>query len=418
MFAWLLACVSTRAVKPDDTPTAHVDTSDTSTDTSGDTGEPADTAPPCTPEDEEPEGDFVAMGTTLSGTLAACEKVLHATAGPKGARLEVLVEGDVTVTATDLLGNVLDPLVLPRAGEALLHVEAGEADTAYTIAVACAEGCDGAFTRYPVLLLHGLGGADAFAGVSYYFGVPELLEEAGYLAFTPAVEPFADTPTRALQLQEQLRALVEAGEGRRFNVIAHSQGGLDARYLASVLGEGDRIVSIDMVATPNHGTQVADVLYGTVEDGPVDAYWVDLGAQAFAAIYGIGEDDQSLVESMGQLTTETMAAFNDEVPDVPGIYYATWAGHSCGTLEPDCQDAHGGEVVDPLLEPLYVILWLYGMDNDGMVPVESVAWGDYRGEIDADHADEIGQFQDLDNPAFDHVEFYLGEVERLKGMGF
>ena len=106
------------------------------------------------------------------------------------------------------------------------------------------------------------------------------------------------------------------------------------------------------------------------------------------------------------------------VPDSPDVYYASWAGHTCGTLEWGCQDGEGGERVDSLLEPLYIIMWLQDIESDGMVPLDSAQWGDYRGEIPADHLDEIGQFQDTDNAAFDHVAFYHDEVRRLAAMGF
>jgi hypothetical protein len=51
------------------------------------------------------------------------------------------------------------------------------------------------------------------------------------------------------------------------------------------------------------------------------------------------------------------------------------------------------------------------------VPTESAPWGDFRGVIFADHADEIGQFADDANLPFQHGPFYEDEVERLAGLG-
>src|SRR6266851_5725599 len=74
--------------------------------------------------------------------------------------------------------------------------------------------------RHPVILAHGMLGVDA------KFHTPRV----------PAAAPIA---VRA----EQLRALVDELPGERVNVIAHSMGGLDARYAISRLGLRDRVAS-------------------------------------------------------------------------------------------------------------------------------------------------------------------------------
>ena len=71
--------------------------------------------------------------------------------------------------------------------------------------------------------------------------------------------------------------------------------------------------------------------------------------------------------------------------------------------------------VNELLSASYLLIW--PKPNDGMVPVTSQHHGFELGEVPADHADEIGQFADELNPAFDHRAFYRGEVERLRALG-
>ena len=113
-----------------------------------------------------------------------------------------------------------------------------------------------------------------------------------------------------------------------------------------------------------------------------------------------------------------MAQFDADTPDPPGVYYASWAGHSCGILEPVCIAREHGEVVTPLLGATYTLLELTDGANDGMVPVSSAKWGDFRGELPADHLDEVGQIAQTNNPSFDHLAFYLSEARRLAAMGF
>lgn len=112
-----------------------------------------------------------------------------------------------------------------------------------------------------------------------------------------------------------------------------------------------------------------------------------------------------------------MAAFNEAIPDVDGVYYASWAGHSCSALDWWCQADWSREVVEGVLAPTYAVVALFEGDNDGLVSVESATWGDFQGEMPADSMDEVGQIADVWNPAFDHRQFYLDEAARLAGLG-
>ncbi len=413
------------------------DTAEADTDTLLDTAETADTAPaatPCTGALEAPEGSYFAQGSSVSGTLSECAGVTHVTAGAVNSWLSVTLtdwEGEsalLTVTdagnhpllgATRLwLGEPVD-VQLWQSGEVMLRLDAPDSGAhAYTVSVRCAEGCEQEFTRYPLVLMHGMGGAEAFDGVDYFYNVRGTLEARGYLVRNPTVAAFATTEARAEAWQLELDAMQAEGLGRKFNLLAHSQGGLDARYLISALGDSDRIASLDMVATPNYGTVIADVLSGTIEDGYVDATIVDACTAAFASVYGLDATDASLATAMAALTTETLAAFNEVVLDDPDVYYTSWSGHTCDALDFDCQDAHGDETVEALMAPLLWIMAIEEQESDGLVPVDSAVWGDWQGEIDGDHLDEIGQFEDQENPAFQHLDFYTSEVQRLAGMGF
>ncbi len=381
-----------------------------------------------------PEGEYVPQGAGAHIALDECVGVTLVTAGAANQILAIELSdasGQApTLTSTDVAGHVLAPTIsldgqapvefqLWQSGEVFLRVDpVDDAPWSGTLRVSCESACEREYTRYPIVLFHGFGAAGIFAGTDYFFQIRDVLEGQGYLVRNPDAEPFASSEDRAEDWAANLQSLIESGVGRRFNVIAHSQGGLDARYLISALGWGDRIVALDMIGTPNRGTVVADVLSGTITDGPVDQGIVDAASQAFADLYGIGNGSQSLATAMAALTTEKLTAFNAEVEDDSRVYYRSWAGVTCGALEPACQDAHGGEVVEPLLGLLYLIPWTYGLPNDGMVPTESAPWGDFRGEINADHADEIGQFEDAANPAFDHRAFYLDEARQLAAMGF
>ena len=128
-------------------------------------------------------------------------------------------------------------------------------------------------------------------------------------------------------------------------------------------------------------------------------------------------EGDALVAQVEDLTRAEMEAFNETVTDVEGVYYASWAGHSCGALELLCQQAHNGEVIDPIFATTHAFLTQVEGDNDGLSSVTSSQWGEYMGPIDADHMDQVGQIGDLVNLSFDHKAFFVDEVRRLASLG-
>ena len=444
-FLLLLGCdpaqpkVETGTPLPADTAldSATPDTADSAP--PADTAPPVETSPPC-PTDEAGllaavEGDFVPASAEISGTRDRCAAILHATAGAAGSTLRVALTawsgaeaptltwlgptGLTWAAAAPLAMGDGATLTLPQSGELLLRLDPAdvdaEADT-YSLSVTCIANCELQFTRYPIVLMHGMGGSDGFLDViDYFYEVPEALETAGYPVAVPVVDAFDTVADRAAQWQANLDSLEALGVGRRFNLIAHSQGGLDARYLTGALLDG-RVASVITVGSPHHGSAVADAANGLLSSDPLVAEIVNLVAEAVGALVGLPGDD--IAGQTADLTTESMAAFNEAVPDVPGVYYASWAGHSCGALSFGCQDETGGEVVDPLLAITEFLLYFEEGDNDGLVSTDSAVWGDYQGEIPTDHLDEIGQIADEDNPVFDHVAFYLDEAARLASLGY
>ena len=386
---------------------------------------------------QAPEGAFIAQNGAVEAHREVCTTAMHATAGAIHSTLSItLTEWEAaapaTLYATDLLGSpITEPVsvlegeavevALTQSGEILLHLEPSDLQTPandYALAVECVDGCESSFTRHPIVLMHGLGGSESFGELSYFYQVREVLEPEGYALVSPSVSPFSTTEARGDEWDVHFQQLVDEGVGRKFNLIGHSQAGLDARYLVSVLERSGWVASITSIGTPHHGTPIADLITGAIELELVDEYWIDFGADIFVDLFGLTGDDNSLVESMGALTTDTLETFNAAVLDHEEVYYASWAGVTCGVLDFSCQDACGGETVDPAMAISNLILELYGDENDGLVITESAVWGEYRGEICADHADQVGLFGDTATDAFDHLAFYRDEFRRLAELGF
>ncbi len=288
---------------------------------------------------------------------------------------------------------------------------------------------------YPVVLAHGFFGFESFAGAdfaSYFYRVRERLAEEGETAvFTPAVDPFNDSAHRGAQLLAHVEAIVRASGRGKVILLAHSQGGLDARYVASV--RPDLVAAVITISTPHRGTPVAeDVLWAV--DRRLLRPIVDAVGQIFGRpLYEAAGVDTSLVAALRQLSPEGARRFAERYPDAEEVRYYSLAGRSDRSEGGDACRADGPTPAfvrrweaerDPI-DPLFALTEALLDDdetepNDGMVRVRDARHGRFLGCIPADHMDEVGHLFG-DRPGggnrFDHLAFYVDLVRWLRNHG-
>src|SRR5437763_959212 len=114
--------------------------------------------------------------------------------------------------------------------------------------------------RNPIVLAHGLMGFDAvrvggFRVRGYYPGIEESFRAAGNRVFGARVHPTAGIAQRAAELRELID---HASPQEPVHLLAHSMGGLDARYMISRLDMADRVLSLTTIGTPHRGSPIAD----------------------------------------------------------------------------------------------------------------------------------------------------------------
>lgn len=238
--------------------------------------------------------------------------------------------------------------------------------------------------NYPIVLAHGLLGFDAIrvgsVSQDYFRGVPARLRQLGADVRVVRLPPLGGIAPRAAALAEQVRSI----DAERVIIVAHSMGGLDARYAIAQLGLHERVAALVTVGTPHRGTPVAD---GSAGVG---------GLMRLARTLRLLDADLAAV---GDLTTRRMEEFNRRVRDVPGVLYLSYVG------------APQARTVNALLRASRRFLARRAGPNDGLVPVESQRWGTVLGEIDADHWAQIGW------GGFDAVGFYEDVVLGLRARG-
>ncbi len=252
----------------------------------------------------------------------------------------------------------------------------------------------------PIVLLHGAAGFDRIGPLDYYFRVADDLVDAGHDVFTTEVSPLQTIDVRAGQLAEQIDAILDDTGAARVHLIGHSQGGLDARFLISSLGYGDRVATLTTVSTPHLGSRVADVALGIIP-GPIED---TLGFLIDLLVGAVDGTEQDVVDQLYQLTEEYQVnTFNPANPDDPRVEYYSVAGI---TQVNPFANPFENDLCDPLLLAGFALLHAAG-PNDGLVSVESAERGVLLGTMPADHLDEVGQLFGTTGLGFDHREFYL-----------
>ncbi len=300
--------------------------------------------------------------------------------------------------------------VAPRSGDFFLLLRSVKTDDdgTYDVSLSCMMLCDRQTTRYPIVLVHGWTGWDEISSYTYFYQVADYLTQHGFAVYTASLDPYNSTEVRSVQLASQIDEFLSKARTSHVNIIAHSQGGLDSRRLISSLGYSDRVSALVTISTPHRGTPLMDVAMGVLPGFSVDAlgWFLDfLGARL------TGSESNAVASFECMTTSYVMDEFNPENPDSPDVAYISYAGKTC-PFGFTC-----GDVCDVEIGWSYAILRVLSGDNDGIVPVSSAKWGDFRGTIPADHFDEVGQLAGVTGPNFDHKKFYLKLARDLAAEG-
>jgi len=287
----------------------------------------------------------------------------------------------------------------------------------------CLFNCSYAKTKYPIVLAHGMAGFDELFGVyEYWFGIPDYMEAKGATVFVTEVSQLNSTEARGEQLLDQIEYIAAVTGKKKVNVIGHSHGGLDARYVAAV--RPDLVASVTTVATPHKGADLADFLAANVQNGSFTEAVVAYFANSLGTVIGLlsgSTNPQDGVAALGSLTTAGTAAFNAAYPQgvpvsscgegafsVGGVRYYSWSGTGLLTNPLDVSDA-----------AMALTNVFYDEANDGLVGRCSSHLGDVvRDNYFQNHLDEVNQVLGLvsifeTNPK----ELFRTHANRLKNAG-
>ena len=233
----------------------------------------------------------------------------------------------------------------------------------------------------------------------YWHGIKEALEQHGCRVLVAKVPPFAAIETRAAALDTFITGKATEWQKKhnttqkvKINLVAHSLGGLDCRYLISKLEKQNyEVVSLTTISTPHRGTYAADFATEHMPQSVIDGYF----------------------PSLRQMTRAYSRKMNRELPNDPKVQYFSFGG--AAHLIP----------ADMYYIPWYIIGQKEG-PNDGMVSLRSCRWGKYMGHIEGvDHKDLINWMGGVNwlkqalgaEVSFNPLAFYLSIADNLARNG-
>lgn len=217
-------------------------------------------------------------------------------------------------------------------------------------------------TKYPILLLHGMGFHDRLP-IHYYWGrVPAALRKRGADVYFGNQDGNATIQYNAECLVPVIEGILKKTGAEKLNIIAHSKGGLEARYLISTLGMGEHIASVTTLCTPHNGSPTVEKLLGWF---PHLIWFGSLVTDVYRKI--AGDHKPQTFRVIEQLTVSFLKEFNAKNPDMPGIFYQSYAFVMKGWYS------------DLLMSFSNIIVNFFEGENDGFLPPANVRWTNFRG---------------------------------------
>ena len=277
------------------------------------------------------------------------------------------------------------------------------------------------YSKYPIFLANGIARFDFIRQeiqsqislpdsinepFEYFKGIKPFLEKAGFTVFHTNVTFAGSVAAAAEKLKEQI--LANLTDGSKCHIIAHSQGGLNARYMIAKCGMADKVKTLDTIATPHLGSEVADAI-----DTSLAGKFLTQSLSRFFSVAGFHD-----------LTTESCRKFNEEIAqreadnDVNYQVYFSRKGWD--------------KIFLPLQPGWLLINQKTGQENDGLVSITSQMWRSTltRSDgttkiikqipfpVDADHLNEVGwwspgRFLGLTTNLLQQIRTYEDQIKQV-----
>lgn len=277
----------------------------------------------------------------------------------------------------------------------------------------------------PVVLVHGLLAAGSRPQPGFdTFGrrIVRALEDAGFSVWQPALPAIAPPEVRAPVLLRAIDEVLARSGARCVLLIAHSQGGVDARLVLDDPRALGKVCAVATLSTPHAGTPMAEValhLHGSLSES-----FIDRTALHIDRSRGWPPVEGRLYETSLALTPEAMRAFDRAHPRAPVPFFSLAA-----TPEPArdgaCDDGLWPAPTRRGRRSLALVIGAQLLEerddpsadapesNDGFIPTRSMRFGLFLGCAPFDHGGWLHADRGADVPGF-YVELARGLAEAGK----
>ena len=113
--------------------------------------------------------------------------------------------------------------------------------------------------KYPLILVHGAGFRDRTLKVNYWGRIPRYLAREGVTVYYGGTDSWGSIESNGALLKKTILEVLTKTGSEKVNIIAHSRGGLEARYVISVLGVGNAVASLTTMSTPHSGSKTMNI---------------------------------------------------------------------------------------------------------------------------------------------------------------
>ena len=260
-------------------------------------------------------------------------------------------------------------------------------------------------TRYPIVLVHGLGMKDTFFMKSWG-RIDRILRIQGYTVYKSRVDGFGTVAGNAAQLKAEIERILRETGAEKVNLIAHSKGGLDAKHMIQQLDMADKVASLTTLCTPHQGTPIASFILRFPRFAvKYAAFWVN------AAYRILGDKAPDSFTACVELR-RTHSLEEETVNVAEGVM--------CQSFSAAMQPGKGSADFVMTVPMLFSRFLEKDSMTDGMVPRDSAIFGAYRGDCldgSVSHT-EIVDFMVRDKKRDKIFAFYSSLCEELVRAGF
>lgn len=257
------------------------------------------------------------------------------------------------------------------------------------------------FLKYPVILVHGIIAHDRKSIIDFWGNIPETLIANGVKIYFGNTDAWGSFESNAQLLKETIDKVLLETQSEKVNIIAHSKGGLDSRFLIWNYNYGGKVASLTTISTPHHGAELADLIF---QQKIVHTN----AARKALEIYGqmTGDVNPDLYSVNSQLTTENMKEFNRKVITDENVYYQSYYT----TMK--------NAFADMMHFTNYLSIKKISGANDGVVSEVSARWSDNITKIENISHTEIIDYKKRDISGVHIPDIYMDIVRGLGKKGF